>query len=66
MPRRILEYCVREEAIGRNFVQEIAPDEEDYFVLKPMHSAFYQTPHLREFICRSAKHDDRTCRLQNC
>lgn len=25
-------------------MQEIAPDDEDYFVLKPMHSAFYQTP----------------------
>jgi nicotinamidase-related amidase len=41
---KILEYCVREEAIGKEFVQEIAPDDEDYFVLKPMHSAFYQTP----------------------
>ena len=42
--KRILEYCVRDEAIGKEFVRQIAPDEEDYFVLKPMHSAFYQTP----------------------
>ena len=42
--KKILEYCVREEAIGKEFVQEIAPDDEDYFVLKPMHSAFYQSP----------------------
>jgi len=42
--RSILEYCVRGEAIGREFVRAIAPDPEDYFVLKPMHSGFYQTP----------------------
>ena len=42
--KKILEYCVRDEAIGKEFVQEIAPDGEDYFVLKPMHSAFYQSP----------------------
>jgi len=42
--KQILKYCTREEALGREFVQAIAPDEDDYFVLKPMHSAFYQTP----------------------
>src|SRR5688572_9818036 len=30
--------------MGKDFVRAIAPDDEDYFVLKPMHSAFYQTP----------------------
>src|SRR5437868_14475188 len=28
--KKILEYCVRPEAIGREFVQAIAPDDEDY------------------------------------
>ncbi len=42
--RKLLEYCTRVEARGRQFVQAIEPDDEDYFVLKPMHSAFYQTP----------------------
>ena len=28
---------------GREFVKQVAPREEDYFILKPMHSAFYQT-----------------------
>src|SRR5687768_13593601 len=42
--KSILEYCVREAAIGRELVRQIAPDEEDYFVLKPMHSGFYRTP----------------------
>jgi nicotinamidase-related amidase len=32
------------EAKGREFVRPLMPDSEDYFVLKPMHSAFYMTP----------------------
>jgi nicotinamidase-related amidase len=32
------------EATGREFVRPLLPDSEDYFVLKPMHSAFYMTP----------------------
>jgi nicotinamidase-related amidase len=42
--RRLLEYCLRPGATGREFVATLRPDEEDYFVLKPMHSAFYQSP----------------------
>jgi nicotinamidase-related amidase len=41
---RLLDYCVRPEAIGKAFVEQIQPDKNDYFVLKPMHSGFYQTP----------------------
>lgn len=32
------------EARGAQFVRPLLPDSEDYFVLKPMHSAFYMTP----------------------
>ena len=32
------------EAKGGSFVRPLLPDSEDYFVLKPMHSAFYMTP----------------------
>lgn len=32
------------EAKGSSFVRPLLPDAEDYFVLKPMHSAFYMTP----------------------
>ena len=32
------------EAKGAQFVRLLLPDSEDYFVLKPMHSAFYMTP----------------------
>jgi nicotinamidase-related amidase len=41
---KLVEYCVREGAPGRKFVEQLRPDREDYFILKPMHSAFYQTP----------------------
>jgi len=41
---KLLRYCLRPEATGRVFVEQLRPDDEDYFVLKPMHSAFYQTP----------------------
>jgi nicotinamidase-related amidase len=41
---KLLEYCLRPKARGRNFVEALRPDEEDYLVLKPMHSAFYQSP----------------------
>src|ERR1700676_4019967 len=40
----LVEYCLRPKAAGRRFVEPIRPDKEDYFVLKPMHSAFFQTP----------------------
>ena len=32
------------EGKGAKFVRSLMPDSEDYFVLKPMHSAFYMTP----------------------
>jgi nicotinamidase-related amidase len=41
---KLLEYCLRPEARGRKFVELLRPDAEDYLVLKPMHSAFYQSP----------------------
>jgi nicotinamidase-related amidase len=41
---KLLDYCVRPEAIGKSFVEQIRPNKSDYFVLKPMHSGFYQTP----------------------
>ena len=32
------------QAKGSQFVRPVLPESEDYFVLKPMHSAFYMTP----------------------
>jgi nicotinamidase-related amidase len=40
----LLKRCLRPDAKGVRFVEQVQPDEKDYFVLKPMHSAFYQTP----------------------
>jgi nicotinamidase-related amidase len=42
--KKLISYCLRPRAACRGFVQQLKPDEDDYFVLKPMHSAFYQTP----------------------
>jgi nicotinamidase-related amidase len=41
---KLLRFCLRKECAGKPFVQTIYPDSSDYCVLKPMHSAFYQTP----------------------
>jgi nicotinamidase-related amidase len=41
---KLVTYCLRPESAGRKFVEEVRPDPDDYFVLKPMHSAFFQTP----------------------
>jgi len=40
----LLKYCLAEDVRGRSFVQQLVPAECDYFVLKPKHSGFYQTP----------------------
>src|SRR5436190_16162593 len=40
---RLVEYC-RRQGNARELVTDLAPDHEDYFVLKPMHSGFYETP----------------------
>src|ERR1041384_6334614 len=40
---KLVEYCSREEARGREIVVRLKPEDDDYFVLKPKHSAFFQT-----------------------
>ena len=41
---KLLAHCLRTDCAGKPFVEAIQPDEQDYCVLKPMHSAFFQTP----------------------
>jgi nicotinamidase-related amidase len=36
--------CLESRCKGKAFVEQLTPEDEDYFVLKPMHSAFFQTP----------------------
>ena len=40
----LVQRCLAAGAKGADFVDQLKPDDDDYFVLKPMHSAFYQTP----------------------
>ncbi len=41
---QIVRHCRENNVRGRRFTEQLIPDERDYFVLKPKHSAFYQTP----------------------
>lgn len=41
--RHIVEYCTSPEARGREFVEQLRPAEDDYFILKPKHSGFFAT-----------------------
>jgi nicotinamidase-related amidase len=38
-----VDYCLRDKCQGRPVVDLLRPEEEDYFVLKPMHSGFFST-----------------------
>lgn len=38
-----VEHCLRDGVRGEALARALAPSEDDYFVLKPKHSAFYQT-----------------------
>lgn len=42
--KSLVHRCLESRCAGKPFVELIRPDEQDYFVLKPMHSAFFQTP----------------------
>ncbi len=39
--RAQVERCVSEDALGSAVAKLLMPEEDDYFVLKPMHSGFY-------------------------
>jgi nicotinamidase-related amidase len=39
-----IDRCMQPESRGRKIVQLLAPTPEDYFMFKPMHSAFFGTP----------------------
>lgn len=38
-----VEHCLSEGVTGQPIAELLAPDRDDYFVLKPKHSAFYST-----------------------
>jgi nicotinamidase-related amidase len=41
--QKLIEHCLEEGICGKPAVELLKPDEDDYFVLKPKHSAFYST-----------------------
>lgn len=41
--RRLVNHCLDDGVTGRAVVEQLLPDEDDYFVLKPKHSGFYNT-----------------------
>lgn len=40
----VIEYVINENKPGKGLALLLQPEEDDYFVLKPKHSAFYCTP----------------------
>jgi nicotinamidase-related amidase len=41
--RQQIEHCMASDGRGKRIVELLKPDADDYFVLKPMHSAFFST-----------------------
>src|ERR1700755_3135089 len=41
--KKILEHCLEDDGRGPTFVENLKPDDDDYFVLKPKHSGFFST-----------------------
>jgi nicotinamidase-related amidase len=41
--RATVKHCLEDGVRGRAVVEEVLPSEDDYFVLKPMHSGFFGT-----------------------
>jgi nicotinamidase-related amidase len=41
--RTLVAHCVEDDVPGRDVARLLKPKRDDYFVLKPKHSAFYQT-----------------------
>jgi nicotinamidase-related amidase len=41
--RKLVDHCLNDNVKGKPIAKLLRPDEQDYFVLKPKHSAFYST-----------------------
>ena len=41
--REVLDHCMNDDVRGREVARLLAPEEADYFVLKPKHSGFFST-----------------------
>jgi nicotinamidase-related amidase len=41
--RKLIDHCLSDSVRGRELAELLAPEQDDYFVLKPKHSAFFAT-----------------------
>ncbi|MBX3013370.1 MAG: cysteine hydrolase [Caldilineaceae bacterium] len=41
--RRLVQYCCESDVRGQAIARMLRPHDDDYFILKPKHSAFFQT-----------------------
>ena len=41
--RKLVDHCLEDNVKGKPIAKLLTPDDRDYFVLKPKHSAFYST-----------------------
>lgn len=51
----LVEYCSRADSPGAQLVRLLAPDAEDYFVIKPRHSAFFASALEALLACMGAR-----------
>ncbi|MCA1564016.1 MAG: cysteine hydrolase [Acidobacteria bacterium] len=42
--RKLVEHCLKDGVPGEEIARVLRPEEDDYFVLKAKHSAFFETP----------------------
>jgi nicotinamidase-related amidase len=40
---KLVQHCLQNDVRGKPIIAKLLPQEDDYFVLKPKHSAFFQT-----------------------
>jgi nicotinamidase-related amidase len=41
--RKLVSHCLEDNVRGKDIVAQLVPEDDDYFVLKPKHSAFFKT-----------------------
>src|SRR5215216_2773803 len=41
--KKIVARCTADDAKGKDFVKQLVPEDDEYFVMKPKHSGFYST-----------------------
>jgi nicotinamidase-related amidase len=41
--RRLIDHCLNDGVPGESLARALLPEDDDYFVLKPKHSAFFET-----------------------